>query len=173
MKTTNKSDIKDQVRQRRSTSDKPKVSEEEFRSEKYSKTKPRASNGVETSKSTGSIPKYIKITCLVFTVIVILAFTANTKGVTENFEYIRSVLTGKDDCLSYPCINGGECVDKIGGYECSCKEWYTGKNCETCIPCVNHQCKNGAYCVPQRDGSYRCSCPPHIAGRFCEINERY
>jgi hypothetical protein len=72
------------------------VSEEEIRSEKYSKTKPRASNGVETSKSTGSILKYMNITCLVLTVIDILAFTANTKVVTENFEYIRSVLTGKN-----------------------------------------------------------------------------
>ena len=33
-------------------------------------------------------------------------------------------------CTSNPCQGGGECVDLIGGYECLCPSYRSGKNCE-------------------------------------------
>lgn len=38
--------------------------------------------------------------------------------------------TQLDECLSNPCQNGGNCVDKIGGYFCKCKLAFKGSNCE-------------------------------------------
>jgi len=36
-------------------------------------------------------------------------------------------------CLSNPCLNGGECQSYINSYTCSCKAYYSGANCQTCI----------------------------------------
>lgn len=38
-----------------------------------------------------------------------------------NFEY--------NECESNPCMNGGQCIDQIGGYECKCTRGYTGNQC--------------------------------------------
>lgn len=35
----------------------------------------------------------------------------------------------KDDCVSSPCKNGGECLDELGKYACICTANYTGDNC--------------------------------------------
>ena len=47
--------------------------------------------------------------------------------VFEGFELL------KDLCHSGPCLNGGDCIF-IGGdpaaYSCSCKDGFTGTNCE-------------------------------------------
>ena len=36
-----------------------------------------------------------------------------------------------DNCKPSPCKNGGICKNQIGSYKCTCKEPYTGVNCET------------------------------------------
>ena len=36
-----------------------------------------------------------------------------------------------DECLSLPCHNNGTCDDQINGYTCTCRNGFTGTNCET------------------------------------------
>ena len=33
-------------------------------------------------------------------------------------------------CEPNPCLNGGECKEKEGGYKCRCQSGFTGDNCE-------------------------------------------
>nr|CAB3245540.1 ficolin-2-like [Phallusia mammillata] len=42
------------------------------------------------------------------------------------------------DVCSYvnPCANNGTCVDLLADYGCLCPEKYTGRNCETKLPCA-------------------------------------
>uniref|UniRef100_H2L6P0 Coagulation factor IXa heavy chain n=1 Tax=Oryzias latipes TaxID=8090 RepID=H2L6P0_ORYLA len=35
-----------------------------------------------------------------------------------------------DQCISSPCLNGGLCTDKVGGFSCSCPAPYHGPACE-------------------------------------------
>jgi len=37
-----------------------------------------------------------------------------------------------DDCAlnNQPCLNGGQCDDKVNNYVCRCAAGYTGTNCE-------------------------------------------
>lgn len=42
-----------------------------------------------------------------------------------------------DYCTSSPCLNGGTCVQEVGGYTCKCPSGYTGPNCEEEITTVS------------------------------------
>lgn len=35
-----------------------------------------------------------------------------------------------NECESNPCLNDGECIDQIGGYECKCSKGYIGNRCQ-------------------------------------------
>ena len=35
-----------------------------------------------------------------------------------------------EDCASSPCQNGGTCIDVHNDYNCTCKDGYSGKNCQ-------------------------------------------
>ncbi|XP_061083158.1 protein Z, vitamin K-dependent plasma glycoprotein b [Conger conger] len=77
-----------------------------------------------------------------------------------------------DQCIPNPCLNGGNCTDKVGGYSCACKEPYDGVNCERDVT----QCHSEGplscdhFCRPM-DNSYHCSCVEgysiHTDGRTC------
>uniref|UniRef100_A0A8C4JZJ6 Cadherin EGF LAG seven-pass G-type receptor 3 n=1 Tax=Dromaius novaehollandiae TaxID=8790 RepID=A0A8C4JZJ6_DRONO len=79
-------------------------------------------------------------------------------------------------CYSNPCLNGGVCTRKEGGYTCVCHQPFSGENCEVdsrsgrCTPGV---CRNGGTCTNGADGGFRCQCP---AGGFeaplCEVSTR-
>ena len=34
-----------------------------------------------------------------------------------------------NECLNYPCLNGGACENTEGGYNCRCTEGYLGDTC--------------------------------------------
>ncbi|KAJ8350848.1 hypothetical protein SKAU_G00259780 [Synaphobranchus kaupii] len=77
-----------------------------------------------------------------------------------------------DQCNPNPCLNGANCTDKIGGYNCDCKELYDGVNCERDVS----QCHSEGplscdhFCRPAFN-SYHCSCAEgygiHTDGRTC------
>ena len=51
-----------------------------------------------------------------------------------------------DECLSFPCQNGAECLDEVNGYKCiDCVAGFNGTHCETGIThilvnCVSEYC---------------------------------
>ena len=36
-----------------------------------------------------------------------------------------------NECLSFPCENGGSCTDEVNGYSCQCQPGYFGDQCHT------------------------------------------
>ena len=42
-------------------------------------------------------------------------------------------LSDINECESEPCINGRECIDKVGHYTCLCPSVFDGVNCQTGI----------------------------------------
>ena len=39
-------------------------------------------------------------------------------------------VTEIDECKSNPCLNDGECVNRVAGYVCTCGSFHSGKHCE-------------------------------------------
>ncbi|XP_074952154.1 cadherin EGF LAG seven-pass G-type receptor 3 isoform X1 [Phalacrocorax aristotelis] len=79
-------------------------------------------------------------------------------------------------CYSNPCLNGGICTRKEGGYTCICRQHFSGENCEVdsragrCMPGV---CRNGGTCTNGADGGFRCQCPAGgFETPFCEVSTR-
>lgn len=79
-----------------------------------------------------------------------------------------------DDCVGDPCLNGGQCIDQLGGFRCDCSgTGYEGENCELNIDeCLSNPCTNGAKCL-DRVKDYFCDCHNGYKGKNCEqdINE--
>ncbi|XP_019904939.2 sushi, nidogen and EGF-like domain-containing protein 1 isoform X3 [Esox lucius] len=73
-----------------------------------------------------------------------------------------------DECLSYPCQNGGTCFDQVSGFICQCPAGFTGTVCETDIDeCMDSPCLYGAQCVQGVD-SFTCVCEKGFVGMLCE-----
>ncbi|KAG8124141.1 hypothetical protein E2320_019552, partial [Naja naja] len=89
-----------------------------------------------------------------------------------------------DECASFPCKNGGTCVDQPGNYSCQCVAPFKGNehqgrregsSCEF-KPCEGgNPCENGAVCLQELDLTafplgFQCQCIKGFAGPCCEIN---
>ena len=52
-----------------------------------------------------------------------------------------------DECLSKPCLHGGDCKNLHNDFSCNCPVGWIGKICETIISyCSPDPCQNGATC---------------------------
>ncbi|XP_078700859.1 uncharacterized protein LOC144927353 [Branchiostoma floridae x Branchiostoma belcheri] len=71
-----------------------------------------------------------------------------------------------NECISKPCKHG-TCVNKDGGYKCTCSPGWTGQNCQQDInECNSKPCKHGT-CV-NKAGGYKCTCSPGWTGQNCQ-----
>ena len=77
----------------------------------------------------------------------------------------------EDECLLNPC-NGGECVNKIGSYECHCQSGTTGKNCETLTStsCSGVSCSNNGHCMNDNHQPV-CNCNSGYSGTDCSVRD--
>ncbi|KAI8507076.1 hypothetical protein Bbelb_155150 [Branchiostoma belcheri] len=79
--------------------------------------------------------------------------------------------TDLNECTWKPCLHG-RCVNKDGGYKCTCNPGWTGQNCQQDLnECDGKPCKHGR-CV-NKDGGYKCTCNPGWTGHNCQqdLNE--
>lgn len=75
-----------------------------------------------------------------------------------------SVPTGL--CASYPCANGGRCIDQGQNYVCACSPGYYGKDCtERADMCETNPC-NGGRCRSWT-GGFTCECPNKVFDKCC------
>ncbi|XP_074402970.1 sushi, nidogen and EGF-like domain-containing protein 1 isoform X5 [Zonotrichia albicollis] len=73
-----------------------------------------------------------------------------------------------DECQSQPCLNGGQCKDRVSAFLCLCEPGYTGHHCELDVDeCQSEPCKNSGTCH-DLPGSFACSCPEGFLGTQCE-----
>ncbi|XP_012942656.1 uncharacterized protein LOC101855048 [Aplysia californica] len=73
-------------------------------------------------------------------------------------------------CAGDPCKYNGTCMDKIGGFQCTCQDGFEGSVCQHNIDeCASNPCKNGSSCKDQVNG-YRCECAPGFQGVDCSDN---
>ncbi|XP_072015922.1 uncharacterized protein [Amphiura filiformis] len=93
-----------------------------------------------------------------------------------------------DECASQPCLNGGQCFDKINGFTCKCRRGFNGKTCNIraesrVCPSRYFTCNNGRCIKASRvcdgrnhcgDGSdeLNCECEFYCYNGRC-IPERY
>ncbi|KAI8522090.1 hypothetical protein Bbelb_018440 [Branchiostoma belcheri] len=79
--------------------------------------------------------------------------------------------TDLNECTRNPCQHG-RCVNKDGGYKCTCNPGWTGQNCEQDLnECDGNPCEHGR-CV-NNDGGYKCACNSGWTGQNCQqdLNE--
>ncbi|XP_063263861.1 sushi, nidogen and EGF-like domain-containing protein 1 isoform X5 [Prinia subflava] len=73
-----------------------------------------------------------------------------------------------DECQSQPCLNGGQCKDRVSAFLCLCEPGYTGYHCELDVDeCQSEPCKNSGTCQ-DLPGSFACDCPEGFLGTQCE-----
>ena len=52
-------------------------------------------------------------------------------------------------------------------YQCKCRHWYGGENCDFLNPCHSNPCQNGGKCVKIHWYKYKCICPRQYLGITC------
>ena len=84
----------------------------------------------------------------------------------------NDVLADIDECLSSPCINGGNCEDHLNYYLCHCQAGYNGTICQENIDeCVSDPCLHGGTCQDEING-YICVCNnTGFNGINCELSK--
>ncbi|XP_025895707.1 fibropellin-3-like [Nothoprocta perdicaria] len=75
-----------------------------------------------------------------------------------------------NECETLPCLHGGSCINRLGGYQCSCPPGFTGERCEVNIDeCLSAPCLHDGSCIDDI-ASYKCHCKRGFAGTECEID---
>ena len=84
---------------------------------------------------------------------------------------------------SNPCVNGGQCIDRLNSYECKCEFGYEGKNCDKLLDPCNTTWEQSnfsfSYCAKQttqkckselQNGEFvvECLCKPGFYGSRCQ-----
>jgi len=80
--------------------------------------------------------------------------------------YLNVFIKDLNECISYPCQNGGQCRGQVGTYECRCAPGFMGRNCEINVnDCESASCPENSICV---DGvaSYTCHCKLGYIGNY-------
>ncbi|XP_047201700.1 protein jagged-2-like isoform X1 [Girardinichthys multiradiatus] len=76
-----------------------------------------------------------------------------------------------NDCASYPCKNGGTCIDGISSFECVCPAGWEGGLCDVDVnECSSNPCQNGGQCVDLFNDFY-CNCVDNWKGNNCHSRE--
>ncbi|XP_032404173.1 protein jagged-2-like isoform X2 [Xiphophorus hellerii] len=76
-----------------------------------------------------------------------------------------------NDCVSYPCKNGGTCIDGISSFECVCPGGWEGDLCDVDVnECSSNPCQNGGQCVDLFHDFY-CNCVDNWKGKNCHLRE--
>uniref|UniRef100_A0A3B3VLV2 Protein jagged-2-like n=1 Tax=Poecilia latipinna TaxID=48699 RepID=A0A3B3VLV2_9TELE len=76
-----------------------------------------------------------------------------------------------NDCASYPCKNGGTCIDGISSFECVCPGGWEGDLCDVDVnECSSNPCQNGGQCVDLFHDFY-CNCIDNWKGKNCHLRE--
>lgn len=81
---------------------------------------------------------------------------------------------GTSLCSSFPCLNGGICLETDSGanFKCRCLTGFSGIFCENRIQetdCASRPCGSGGVCQIQvGGGGYTCYCHPGYEGDRCE-----
>jgi Calcium-binding EGF domain len=79
-----------------------------------------------------------------------------------------------DECLEQPDRCGqGTCNNLHGSFQCKCDDdEVCGPTCTVTNPCKSdHNCKNGATCMPVCNEvlNYTCSCSENFGGDLCDV----
>ncbi|XP_072351783.1 protocadherin Fat 4 isoform X2 [Scyliorhinus torazame] len=81
--------------------------------------------------------------------------------------------TDIDECLPFPCHNGGTCHNLISRFSCTCPEGFMGTACERDInECQSNPCKSGGTCQ-NFPGGFRCTCKAGYTGKTCDTTINY
>ncbi|KAG9478402.1 hypothetical protein GDO78_013425 [Eleutherodactylus coqui] len=88
-------------------------------------------------------------------------------------EFWKQYIDG-DQCVSNPCLHGGQCKDDVSSYVCWCQHGYRGKNCELVLPITCLINNGGCQQMCREDASKNviCSCASGYKlgedGKSCE-----
>ncbi|XP_051778083.1 hyaluronan-binding protein 2 isoform X6 [Erpetoichthys calabaricus] len=87
---------------------------------------------------------------------------------SKDLDWLYELLAIDEDCGSKPCENEGVCTAATGVHKCTCKEPYTGKNCEKVKTyCKKAKCKNGECVLTTSPPHYKCKCKHPFQGEHC------